>query len=48
MKNYYAEVDIEEKLFRKVRIPGSEPKFITDTLVLLSKDKMRGSPLDEM
>jgi hypothetical protein len=31
-----------------VRISDSEPKFIIDTLVLLSKDKMRGSLLDEM
>jgi hypothetical protein len=41
-------VEPSEKLFRKVRISDSEPKFIIDTLVLLSKDKMRGSLLDEM
>jgi predicted type IV restriction endonuclease len=46
--NSHAEVDVDEKLFRKVRISDSEPKFIIDTLVLLSKDKMRGSLLDEM
>jgi hypothetical protein len=46
--NSHAEVDVDEKLFRKVRISDSEPKFIIDTLVLLSKDKMRGSLLDEL
>ena len=39
--NSHAEVDVDEKLFRKVRISDGEPKFIIDTLVLLSKDKMR-------
>jgi predicted type IV restriction endonuclease len=46
--NSHAEVDVDEKLFRKVCISDSEPKFIIDTLILLSKDKMRGSLLDEM
>lgn len=46
--NSHAEVDVDEKLFRKVRISDSEPRFIIDTLVLLSKDKMRGSLLDEL
>jgi predicted type IV restriction endonuclease len=46
--NSHAEVDVDEKLFRKVRISDSEPKFVIDTLVLLSKEKMRGSLLDEM
>ena len=46
--NSHAEVDVDEKLFRKVRISDSEPKFIIDTLCLLSKDKMRGSLLDEL
>ena len=46
--NSHAEVDVDEKLFRKVRVSDSEPKFVIDTLVLLSKDKMRGSLLDEM
>ena len=46
--NSHAEVDVDEKLFRKVRISDTEPKLIIDTLVLLSKDKMRGSLLDEM
>jgi predicted type IV restriction endonuclease len=46
--NSHAEVDVDEKLFRKVCISDSDPKFLTDTLVLLSKDKMRGSLLDEM
>lgn len=31
-----------------MRISDSEPKFMIDTLVLLSKEKMRGSLLDEM
>ncbi len=46
--NSHAEVDVDEKLFRKVSISDSDPKFLIDTLVLLSKDKMRGSLLDEM
>ena len=41
-------MDVDEKLFRKVRISDSEPKFTIDTLVLLSKEKMRGSLLDEL
>lgn len=31
-----------------MRISDSEPKFTIDTLTLLSKDKMRGSLLDEL
>lgn len=46
--NSHAEVDVDEKLFRKVCISDSDPKFLVDTLLLLSKDKMRGSLLDEM
>jgi hypothetical protein len=46
--NSHAEVDVDEKLFRKVSISDSDPKFLLDTLILLSKDKMRGSLLDEM
>ena len=46
--NSHAEVDVDEKLFRKVRISDGDPKFLIDTLVLVSKDKMRGSLLDEM
>ncbi len=46
--NSHAEVDVDEKLFRKVRISDTEPKFLIDTLCLLSKDKMRGSLLDEL
>lgn len=46
--NSHAEVDVDEKLFRKVSISDSDLKFLIDTLVLLSKDKMRGSLLDEM
>src|ERR1035441_6446448 len=46
--NSHAEVDVEQKLFRKVRISDTEPKLIIETLQLLSKEKMRGSLLDEM
>jgi hypothetical protein len=46
--NSHAEVDVDEKLFRRVRISDTEPRFLIDTLTLLSKDRMRGSPLDEM
>ncbi len=46
--NAHAAVDVEEKLFRSVRISESDPKYLVDTLTLLSKDKMRGSLLDEM
>jgi len=46
--NSHAEVDVDEKLFRKVSISDTDPRFLIDTLTLLSKDKMRGSLLDEM
>jgi len=46
--NSHAEVDVDEKLFRKVSVSDSDPRFLIDTLTLLSKDKMRGSLLDEM
>lgn len=46
--NSHAEVDVDEKLFRKVSISNSDSKFLTDTLLLLSKDRIRGSLLDEM
>lgn len=46
--NAHAEVDVEEKLFRKVSISASDSKTLLDTLALLSKDKMRGSLLDEL
>jgi predicted type IV restriction endonuclease len=46
--NSHAEVDVDEKLFRKVSISDSDPKFLVDTLLLLSKERMRGSLLDEM
>ena len=46
--NAHAEVDVEEKLFRSVRISDSDPAFLVETLVLLSKDKMRASLLDEL
>ncbi len=46
--NSLAEVDADEKLFRKVSISESDTKFLIDTLNSLSKDKIRGSLLDEM
>lgn len=46
--NSHAAVDVEEKLFRKIRISDGEIKFVIDTLTLLSKEKMRGSLLDEL
>ena len=46
--NSHAEVDVDEKLFRKVSIADSDPKLLIDTLALLSKDRMRGSLLEEM
>ena len=46
--NSHAEVDVDEKLFRKVCISDSNSTFLIDTLVLLSKEKMRGSLLDEL
>lgn len=46
--NSHAEVDVDQKLFRKVCITDCEPKFLIDTLALLSKDKMQGSLLGEM
>jgi Restriction Enzyme Adenine Methylase Associated len=46
--NAHAAVDVDDKLFRTVRISDSDPQLLTDTLVLLSKDRMRGSLLDEM
>lgn len=46
--NSHAEVDVEEKLFRKVSLSASDSKTLLDTIALLSKDKMRGSLLDEL
>jgi hypothetical protein len=46
--NSHAAVDVDEKLFRTVRVSATETKVLTDTLILLSKDMMRGSLLDEM
>src|SRR5579871_5477942 len=46
--NSHAPVDVEEKLFRTVRASDTEPKYLTDTLVLLGKEMMRGSMLDEL
>lgn len=46
--NSHAEVNVDEKLFRKVSISSDDGRIVEDTLALLSKDKMRGSLLDEM
>ena len=46
--NSHAEVDVDEKLFRKVSVSDSNSTFLIDTLVLLSKEEMRGSLLDEL
>jgi hypothetical protein len=46
--NSHAEVDVDEKLFRKVSITESDPKTLIETIVLLSKEQMRGSLLDEL
>jgi len=46
--NSHAEVDADQKLFRTVRVSDSDPKLLTDTLVLLGRDMMRGSMLDEL
>jgi hypothetical protein len=46
--NSHAEVDVEEKLFRNVSVSATDPKTLIDTIALLSKDKMRGSLLDEL
>ena len=46
--NAHAPVAVEEKLFRRVRISETEPEDLTGTLLLLSKEQMRGSLLEEM
>jgi len=46
--NSHAEVDADQKLFRTVRVSDSDPKLLTDTLLLLGRDMMRGSMLDEL
>ncbi|HOL72769.1 MAG TPA: type I restriction endonuclease [Bryobacteraceae bacterium] len=46
--NAHAAVDVEDKLFRTVRISATEAKHVAETLILLSKDMMRGSRLDEL
>jgi len=46
--NAHAEVDVDEKLFRKVSISDSNSTILIDTLILLSKEKMHGSLLDEL
>jgi len=46
--NAHAPVAVEEKLFRSVRISETEPEYLIGTLLLLSKEQMRGSLLEEM
>jgi len=46
--NAHAPVAVEEKLFRSVRISETEPECLIGTLLLLSKEQMRGSLLEEM
>ncbi len=47
--NSHAPVDVDQKLFRTVRISDStNTNQVLATLELLSKDKMRGSRLDEL
>jgi hypothetical protein len=46
--NAHAPVGAEERLFRSVRVSETESKFLSGTLLLLSKDKMRGSLLNEL
>jgi hypothetical protein len=46
--NSHAPVDVDEKLFRTVRLSDSETRYLTDTLLLLGRDMMRGSMLDEL
>jgi len=47
--NSHAPVDVEQKLFRSVRISDTaDAQSALDTLQLLSKDQMRGRLLDEL
>jgi predicted type IV restriction endonuclease len=46
--NAHAPVAAEERLFRSVRISETESKFLADTLLLLSKEMMRGTLLDDL
>lgn len=46
--NPHAEVDADQRLFRIVRVSDSDPKLLTDTPLLLGRDMMRGSMLDEL
>jgi hypothetical protein len=47
--NSHAPVDVEQKLFRSVRISdSSDSNSAVDTLQLLSKDQMQGRLLDEL
>ena len=46
--NAHAPVVVEEKLFRSVRISETDAENLAATLLLLSKQQMRGSLLDEL
>jgi len=46
--NAHAPVAVEEKLFRSVRISETAPEYLIDTLLLLSKEQMRGSLIEEV
>ncbi|MCL6546555.1 MAG: type I restriction enzyme HsdR N-terminal domain-containing protein [Bryobacteraceae bacterium] len=46
--NAHAPVAVEEKLFRSVRISETDREHLSCTLLLLSKEQMRGSLLEEM
>jgi len=47
--NSHAAVDVEQKLFRSVRIAdATNANYVADTLYLLSKEQMQGRLLDEL
>ncbi|MGD1097876.1 MAG: hypothetical protein ABSB35_38545 [Bryobacteraceae bacterium] len=47
--NSHAAVDVEQKLFRSVRVSdAANAGYVTDTLHLLSKEQMQGRLLDEL
>ena len=46
--NSHAAVDVDEKLFRIVRVSDNDTKLLTDTLLLLGREMMRGTLLDEL
>ena len=46
--NSHAAVDVDEKLFRIVQVSESDTKVLTDTLLLLGREMMLGTLLDEL